>query len=338
MNEYINGKDCLFSILDGDSYIPYICAKEVSIATTAALVETLTVGAGVWNKPAYQSLSYTIQLSGVLVLNSTTGFTGFDFLANQTNFVNVNWQLQFIDTAGVTKTARGQSVIESVAFTLSAGQLAADAISLPGYGSFTLIDGDYDCGAEITDIDWVEAGLDVTITMAVTVDTAYVSYIISRSAGVALTGTAIHDGSGTIVFVRSEGPGTVTAVIATPYCSNDIAGAEFTETEPQEFTPGSIILNSILNEAFALNAIANCTVGAGDTFDYTAYAGISLQYRLLWRGLSLTFSDEYTLATNNVTIDSQTITRIPDATPYWLLEFVVTVTDTGPREIDTYQV
>lgn len=154
----IQGKDVIFLIQKNGVYIPFVCAKEVDIEIDADTVPTKTVGDGIWKKFAYQSLSYTITLSSVLVFDDNN-FTGWDLLDNMLQFVNLNFKMLFTDPiSGKARRLAGQVIITKSSISATSIDLVMNDISFPGTGPLLVQDPANDCNIVIASGTFFQTG------------------------------------------------------------------------------------------------------------------------------------------------------------------------------------
>lgn len=138
----INGKDAIFLVDEGDGYVPFVCAKDLSIETTAGHVPTATLGDGAWAKFAYQDLSYSITMNGVATIDDTR-FSTFNINNYLINFLELPFKIHFIDQDGLfEKTIKGSALVERCAISANTGQLVLGDISLKGNGAYQMIECD----------------------------------------------------------------------------------------------------------------------------------------------------------------------------------------------------
>lgn len=145
----INGKDVLFMIKKGAVYVPFVCAKDMSLEQTAALVPVTTVGDGPWDKFDYQSLAYTISLSNVIRFSDATDFSSFDLMEHQAAFAKIDFKAVYEDQEDVNvKTIKGRCLIEHSLLSGNMGQAALSDFTLRGDGAPAIIN----CDTAITGI------------------------------------------------------------------------------------------------------------------------------------------------------------------------------------------
>lgn len=134
MTGLIRGNDVLFLVDKGNGYVPFVCAKDLSIQITSGLVPVATVNDGEWEKYKYSTLGYTISLSGV-VRFSDADLTSFDIMEYQRNFLPLLAKLIFVDQENNNqRTFKGQLLVESSSLSGNAGAFSLSDFSLRGSG------------------------------------------------------------------------------------------------------------------------------------------------------------------------------------------------------------
>lgn len=133
---------------DGD-YRPFVCATDLSIDTTMEVKEVRTIGDGKWKKPRGQSLTYTISLSGLIVLvgGDPTAWYIMEFMRQM---IPLNYRIIWDDVPNNL-----QKIIEGIALPVS-GRLPSGAegfancsFELRGDGEYTIMDSLVTCTATI---------------------------------------------------------------------------------------------------------------------------------------------------------------------------------------------
>lgn len=135
MGAPIQGSDCLFAVYNGSEYVPVVCSTSFSLTLTSDLIETTTKGDGQWKAYDYNTLSYTLSLSGIVKSQDDTAATVFDLLASQMGFVEVPYRLLFTD-GETDKYIEGTCLISSTQLGASAGNLADYTCEFQGTGAF----------------------------------------------------------------------------------------------------------------------------------------------------------------------------------------------------------
>lgn len=154
----IQGKDVIFFIKKDGVYVPFVCAKEVGVEVNAEKIPTKTVGDGQWKKYAYQSLSYSVNLTSVLKFDDNN-FTGWDFLDNMLQFVTVEFKMLLTDViSGKSRRILGELLIEKSTFTASPTDLVMNDLSLPGTGPLLVQNPANDCFATIVSGHFYQTG------------------------------------------------------------------------------------------------------------------------------------------------------------------------------------
>lgn len=142
----VQGSDVILMFDFGDGFLPFVCAKDFSIETTASRVNITTKGDGPWDKSDYQSLSYTLNASGVIAFDASA-ITSFDLALQQQNFLTPAWKAVFMTKDHLNAiTYKGVCLIERTAISANAGQLSLSDFSLPGTGAYVMIDCDITIG------------------------------------------------------------------------------------------------------------------------------------------------------------------------------------------------
>ena len=137
MGAAIQGSDCLFAVNILGDYTAVVCATSFSLSVASEFVETTTKGDGQWKAFDYNSLSYTLSLSGIVKSQDDTAATVFDLLASQTGFSEVPFRLLFTDGTN-NKYVEGTCLISSTQLGASAGNLADYSVEFQGTGSFSV--------------------------------------------------------------------------------------------------------------------------------------------------------------------------------------------------------
>lgn len=140
----IQGENAVLSIMKGSGFVPYLCGEEIQIEIDSTLAGKKTVGDGVWKKFAYQDLSFTITISGLLKFDDVN-FSGWDFVQNQAGFVEITFLCSFTDDAGNIKSIQGNALITKTAFDISVSNLVKNDIELQGSGAAMIFDGAVPC-------------------------------------------------------------------------------------------------------------------------------------------------------------------------------------------------
>lgn len=217
----VQGSDCLFELNTGGGYLPFVCAKSFSISLNTETVEITSPEDGYYKDFDYDSLSYSIELSGLMQLTDDGNIRIFDLQELQMGFVEVLWRAIFEDADGATKVCMGTALITATGLNVQAGAMVDTPISLIGKGAYNLTDTTEVCEAEIgTGLFDISVSNDgggvVTITINsvtgspvrydYTVDGGPVDSAFSNSWSV--TGLA-------------DGPHTM---LITPICANGVGG------------------------------------------------------------------------------------------------------------------
>lgn len=153
----IQGTNAIVYIFIND-WVEYVCSTDVSVTVTASLVPTRTIGDGYWQKNAYSDLSYSISLNGIMkFITDETAFTGFDMIANQLNFTEIQFRISFSDDAGNVKSIQGFSLVDSLQLAFNPSTLLNSTITLTGNGALMYYDGLIACATSVTSISQTTA-------------------------------------------------------------------------------------------------------------------------------------------------------------------------------------
>lgn len=133
MNDPILGKDVIIQFYKGGNFFNYACAENVEIQFSMETKEVKTVGDGVWKRKRGQSLSYQIELSGLIVDDNTLPHA-FDLLDYYKNMTDINYRLLFYDNTGLKKTITGYALPINVNLGGGAEGFASGSITLSGNG------------------------------------------------------------------------------------------------------------------------------------------------------------------------------------------------------------
>lgn len=134
-----------------DDWVPFVCGTDVTVAVDATKVSIRTKGDGPWRKYTYQDIGFAITLSGLLTYENVD-FSGWDFLDNQTNFLEILIRCTFIDDAGDTRTVQGKVLIENTTFSYSPGTLVKNDLQLTGNGKMDIFNGYVPCSSVVNTI------------------------------------------------------------------------------------------------------------------------------------------------------------------------------------------
>lgn len=137
----VQGKNCVFQVNFGDGYKPVVCAKGFTVSIDTELKETTSRGSGVHKEYDYKSLSYSVNLTGLVkVIDLDGDVIFFDLAFYQKNFLELPWKALFTDPNGTIKSMRGLGIVRSSVFTASAAQLADTTVDIQGTGEYFIED------------------------------------------------------------------------------------------------------------------------------------------------------------------------------------------------------
>jgi hypothetical protein len=133
MADPILGKDVIVQFYKGGNFYNYACAENVEIQFSMDTKSVKTVGDGVWKRSKGQSLSYQVELTG-LILDDSIMPEAFDLLNYYKNMTDVNYRLLFYDNAGLKKTITGYALPINVNLGGGSEGFASGNITLSGNG------------------------------------------------------------------------------------------------------------------------------------------------------------------------------------------------------------
>lgn len=212
----VHGNDVVFLVSNGAEYVPFVCAKDVTIETSTALVSIATIGDGSWDKYAFQSLGYSLTLTGVLKFDSAN-VTAFDLIQHQIQGVDVDYKMIFKDQeSNNIKTIKGRALVERSSLTGNYGQFSQTSFSLKGNGAYLFLN----CDVTIGSLNITENEDDETIITMQDVEGDAVSFIYTIDNGFeqSTTFTTINLG------VLDAGQHSILVI---PVCANDERGDEY---------------------------------------------------------------------------------------------------------------
>jgi len=136
MADPILGTDVIIQFYKGGYFYNYGCAENVEIQFSMETKSVKTVGDGVHKRQKGQSLSYQIELSGLLVDDNTLP-VAFDLFDYHRNMADVNFRLLFYDNTGLKKTITGYALPITVNLGGGSEGFGSGNITLAGNGDLT---------------------------------------------------------------------------------------------------------------------------------------------------------------------------------------------------------
>lgn len=137
----IQGRNCIFQMLIGDTYMDVVCAKTFSFNRVYELKETTTVASGYDKEYRPRKKSYTISFNGVVQViaesDKPTLKTLFDY-AEQ--FLPVNYRLIYEDNSGNVLVIVGQCYANGAIFNANPINLLDGTTELTGNGPIEILD------------------------------------------------------------------------------------------------------------------------------------------------------------------------------------------------------
>lgn len=321
MQGVINGKDVIFAVKNGGDYVPYLCAKDLTIETIATLIQVATIGDGAHDKFKYQSIGYSINMSGVIKINPDA-FSAFNLLFLQLSFLELQYKITFVDQDGInSKIIKGTCLVERNSISGSAGSMALNDVTLRGSGAFSVIE----CDAQIEALIETDLNGDGTVRVTV-IDGFPASFFYQLDSNIEVESTDL-----TYTFLSPpEGYHTVRV---TPACASGKRGEtiviDFSNVanpvNPTCGVPDGFSVTNITDNAMTVNWAA----GLNNT-----------SYNLLFKNVNTGAITPY----NNITGTTKTVTGLIAGASYEIslqancgveksavVSQVKTTTSTGPR-------
>ncbi len=220
----VQGKDATLWFQKDGEFVPYMCASDITITIETEEVAIRTLGDGHYKKYASQSLSWKVDLNGLLQFDADN-FTAFDIVDAQRNFVNVIVRVTFDDLTGNEKTIQGNAVVKTSALSASAGELVKADFNLLGSGAFLWFDGTVSCDTSASFDGTTEAGDGSGDTTIYYVYSGAVNQVKYRLNG---TGDYIFSSAGVNIFYAGLAAGLYSIEVI-PLCQNGNEGVGFTQ-------------------------------------------------------------------------------------------------------------
>lgn len=134
MADPILGTDVIIQFYKGGNFFNYGCAESVEIQFSMETKSVKTVGDGIWKRNKGQSLSYQVELSG-LIVDDNVQPVAFDLLDYLKNMADINFRLLFYDNAGLKKTITGYALPINVNLGGGSDGFGSGNITLSGSGT-----------------------------------------------------------------------------------------------------------------------------------------------------------------------------------------------------------
>jgi hypothetical protein len=137
----IQGRNCLFQMLIGDTYTDVVCAKTFSLNRAYELKETTTVGSGYDKEFRPRKKSYTITFNGVVQVASVgdkpTIKTMFD---SAEGFLPIGYRLLYYDNSNNVMVIKGTVYVSNAVFDANPINLLNGTTELQGTGPIEVLD------------------------------------------------------------------------------------------------------------------------------------------------------------------------------------------------------
>lgn len=222
----VKGNDCILTFQLGEEYNQIFCGKSFTIRTETEVLETTTKGDGQYQDFDYHSLSYTIDLDGVMKWGD--GYNAFDMLSAQRTFMDVLYKMTWPDEVdpSIIWVIEGRAFVNTSELGAVSAQLADHAFTLRGRGPYELRNTAEPCYSAIgagylliTNNEPTTADTKVIVT---SVDGDWASFDYQLDGGSTVT---VFDNE-FLVGVLSPGSHTITV---TPRCPNGVLGSGATK-------------------------------------------------------------------------------------------------------------
>lgn len=147
----VHGKNVLVKFMKGDTFVDWVCAEDCTITFTAELKQVKTRGDGVYKRPRAQSLSWGVELSGVLSIGDPTKYSGEDIIDYLMAMSTVPMQFIFDDADGHLLVYEGDVLPQNSTLSGPAADFSTQTHSLAGAGALQKRNSIETCGTYIDD-------------------------------------------------------------------------------------------------------------------------------------------------------------------------------------------
>jgi hypothetical protein len=150
----VQGNNVVLSLMK-DDWVQLLCASDMNLSLNLDTLENKTIGDGHWASFAHEKLSYTINISGLAIVNDTddqTNFSAFDSANHWVKSLYVHFRISFYDDIGDIKSFQGYALVTGLSFDISTGALVKDNCTLTGTGELLFFDGLIPCDSLILTI------------------------------------------------------------------------------------------------------------------------------------------------------------------------------------------
>lgn len=262
----IQGKNAVLSFKKED-YVPFVCAQDCSLSITADMLETRTVGGGVWETGTYEKLSFALTLSGVIVFADDSHWSGPDFVLNMFNFTTVDFRLALTDDAGTIKSFQGFLNVQSIALAYGVGKVLTGDFTLPGSGELKYFTGLIPCDSTVSNIvitGETDPDGNITVTYDFTNSPYQVRYRVDG------TGNYIYALIGETIAIDGNTLGSHIIEII-PVCSNGYDGDGDTAT--YNITTGLTCASVVTDITLGTLTAGPVYTGSPTTYKYSVDGG-----------------------------------------------------------------
>lgn len=220
----IKSNDCILTFaLDGENYLPVFCGTGFSLSVNTEIIETTTKGDGQYQDFDYNSLGYTLSITGLGKLDT---YSTFDVLYAQRTYLDVPFKLIFEEGANV-RVIEGTLIVMSTDLTASADNHLEYSHEFKGRGPYELRSTLEPCYTSVGG-----AYILITSNMPTSSDTRV---IITGTTGDWASFNYVLDGGSVVnvpdndflIGVLSAGSHSITI---TPVCENGVPGVGTTNS------------------------------------------------------------------------------------------------------------
>lgn len=168
MADPIKGSDVLLDVFKDGQYRTYLCATDCSIDIKTDLQSVKTIGDGFWQRYRAQSIGYTVKLSGVVKINSSSDPTALDLLDYVFNLTEFNFRMTMQDDTGAIRAVYGNASIETGSIGGGVDGFAKGDFTLFGNGPLAIGNSISSCDISVTNISATYSGIGTNQTVYIT--------------------------------------------------------------------------------------------------------------------------------------------------------------------------
>jgi hypothetical protein len=134
----VKGNDCILTFQLGETYNQVFCGKRFAINTETEVLETTTKGDGQYQDFDYHTLSYSIQIDGLMKWGE--GYNAFDVLSAQRTFMDVLYEMSWPDEVdpSIIWVMEGRVFVNTSTLGAVSSQIADHSFTFRGRGPYLL--------------------------------------------------------------------------------------------------------------------------------------------------------------------------------------------------------